>query len=74
MAVGEDNEHLIYPQLYCSCQDFYKNVVIKRERPFCKHILAQVIAEELNTFEQIEVPDEEFKYMIKDLEVKFPHS
>ena len=28
IAVGEKCEHLVYPMLYCSCQDFYKNVVV----------------------------------------------
>ena len=71
IAVGENSEHLIYPKLYCSCQDFYKNVVIKRKRDFCKHILAQVICEVLENFKLVELKDNEFKSLINDLESKF---
>ena len=45
ITIGEECEHLIYPKIYCSCQDFYKNVVVKKKRTFCKHILGQIICE-----------------------------
>lgn len=70
-AIGENCEHLIYPNLYCSCQDFYKSVVVKRKRDFCKHILAQLICEVLESFKQVELEDGEFKSLINDLESKF---
>jgi predicted nucleic acid-binding Zn finger protein len=68
-ARGENQEYLIYPKLYCSCQDFYKNVVIKRTRDFCKHILAQIISEALNKFEQVTLKDTEFKQLTSDLKL-----
>jgi predicted nucleic acid-binding Zn finger protein len=71
VALGENCEHIIYPKLYCSCQDFYKNVVVKRKQNFCKHVLAQVICEELNNFHLLELEDVEFKNLISDLELKF---
>jgi len=69
-AKGENQEHLIYPKLYCSCQDFYKNVVIKKKRNFCKHILAQIISEGLNKFETVKLPDHEFKDFLTNLKLK----
>jgi predicted nucleic acid-binding Zn finger protein len=69
--IKKKNEHLIYPKLYCSCQDFYKNVVVKRERDFCKHILAQIICEELNTFKTMELKDNDYQKLINELELKF---
>ncbi|MFX1418640.1 MAG: hypothetical protein ACFE9N_06950 [Promethearchaeota archaeon] len=69
-AKGENQEHLIYPKLYCSCQDFYKSVVIKKKRKFCKHILAQVISEALNRFETIILKDSKFKEFIRELKLK----
>ena len=69
-AKGENQEHLIYPKLYCSCQDFYKNVVIKKKRQFCKHILAQIISEALNKFEQISLEDDDFKNFLSNLKLK----
>jgi predicted nucleic acid-binding Zn finger protein len=69
-AKGENQEHLIYPRLYCSCQDFYKHVVIKKKRNHCKHILAQIISEALKKFEVITLEDSEFKDFIKELKLK----
>lgn len=71
IALGEKSEHIIYPKLYCSCQDFYKSVVIKRKRVFCKHILAQIISEALKLYKEVELEDAEFKKLVKDLELKF---
>ena len=69
-AQGENQEHLIYPKLYCSCQDFYKNVVIKKKRKFCKHILAQVISEALNQFKIVTLEDNKFRELISELKLK----
>jgi len=67
VSVGEDSDHLVYPNLFCSCHDFYQNVVIKRERNICKHILAQLICESMNSFNEAELIDSEFKERIKEL-------
>ena len=71
VALGENCEHMIYSTLFCSCQDFYKNVVIKRKRDFCKHILARVICEELKIYNDLELEDSEFIKLIEDLELNF---
>lgn len=71
IAIGEKCEHIIYPKLYCSCQDFYKSVVIKRKRLFCKHILAQIISEALKLYKEVELDDDEFKKLVNDLELEF---
>ncbi|MCK4286982.1 MAG: SWIM zinc finger family protein, partial [Candidatus Lokiarchaeota archaeon] len=69
-AKGENQEHMIYPQLYCSCQDFYKNIVIKRKRDFCKHILAQIISEALKSYKLEKVKDQHFNKLIRDFKLK----
>ncbi len=66
-----EEEYFIYPKIYCSCQDFYKGVVLERKRDFCKHILAQVICEALNSFEEEELDDTKFKDRIEELKQKF---
>jgi predicted nucleic acid-binding Zn finger protein len=71
IALGENDEYLLYPKLYCSCQDFYKAVVIQRKRSFCKHLLAQVICEFLPDFKEIELKDDEFNDFVDDLHLKF---
>ena len=65
-AMGENSEHIIYPKIYCSCQDFYLNVVIERKRDFCKHILAQIICESLSNYDEKNLSYEEFRTLIKD--------
>lgn len=69
-AKGENQEHMVYPKLYCSCQDFYKNVVIKQKRKFCKHIIAQIISEAFNKFKTIILKDDEFKEFLSNLKLK----
>lgn len=65
-AVGSKNNlHLVYPGLYCDCIDFYKNVVIKKKNILCKHILAQLISQSLENFEEISLNDEEYNEFIK---------
>jgi len=70
IVLGGNKEYLIYPKLYCGCNDFYKNVVINKTRFFCKHLLAQVICEALNKFKEIELEDSDFKKLIDDLKLK----
>jgi len=69
-AMGENNEYLIFPKIYCSCLDFYKNVTIKRIRGFCKHIVAQVICEALNNYQEKKSEDRHYGDLIKDLRLK----
>ncbi|UCD02274.1 MAG: SWIM zinc finger family protein [Promethearchaeota archaeon] len=70
VAMGENQEHLIYPKLYCSCQDFYKSVVVKKKRKFCKHILAQIISDALNSYKEVVLEDKRFKELVADLKLK----
>lgn len=69
-AMGENQEHLVYPKIFCSCQDFYKSVIIKKERLVCKHLIAQIISEALNNYKIQELKDQEFSDLIKDLRLK----
>ena len=69
-AMGKNQEHLIHPKLYCSCQDYYKNVVVNRNREFCKHIIAQIISEALHNFKETVLDDNKFKELVSDLKLK----
>jgi predicted nucleic acid-binding Zn finger protein len=68
-AMGKNQEHLVYPKLFCSCQDFYKNVVINKKRNFCKHILAQIISEGFKSFKEVKLNEKNFKDLIKELKL-----
>ena len=67
----EYREYLIYPKLYCSCLNFYKEVVINQSIGYCKHLITQVICEALNKYKKVELKDKEFKDLINNLESKF---
>jgi predicted nucleic acid-binding Zn finger protein len=69
-AMGRNQEHLVYPKLFCSCQDYYKNVVVNKIREFCKHIIAQVISEALHKFKETTLNDKEFRELVGDLKLK----
>lgn len=69
-AMGQNNEYLIYPKVYCGCIDFYKNVVIKRIRGFCKHIIAQVICEALNNYQISIIEDDKFANFMEHLKLE----
>ncbi|MBY9005325.1 MAG: SWIM zinc finger family protein [Candidatus Lokiarchaeota archaeon] len=72
MVMGENQkEYLLYPRIYCSCQDFYKNTVIKKKRPYCKHLVAQVISEALGMFNEKEKEDTKFNLLIDKLKLEF---
>ncbi|MHA1488857.1 MAG: hypothetical protein ACTSRI_04290 [Promethearchaeota archaeon] len=70
IAMGKNDEYLIYPKLYCSCIDFYKKV-LNGKKDACKHIIAQIICEALNKYQEIELEDHKFRNIIKDLKLKF---
>ncbi len=69
-AMGQNNEYLLYPKVYCGCIDFYKNVVIKRIRGFCKHIIAQVICEALNNYQISIIEDVKFANFMGHLKLE----
>jgi len=69
-AIGENNEYLIYPKIYCSCIDFYNRVVLKRKKLVCKHLIAQTVCEALNSFENIIVEDKDFNEFMSQLKLE----
>jgi predicted nucleic acid-binding Zn finger protein len=71
LASGEHREYLIYPKLYCSCLNFYREVVKNQSIGYCKHLITQVICEALNKYKKVELKDNEFKGLINKLESKF---
>lgn len=66
-ALGTEHEYIIYPKLFCSCIDFYKEVVVKKSRKFCKHLIAQIISKSLNNYHTIELEDNEFSIRVEEI-------
>ncbi len=64
---GPTGSHLVLGDIYCSCLDFYLNVVIRKKRKYCYHIAAVNIAEEFGSYSYIEHKDPEFIGVIKSV-------
>ena len=60
IVVGKEKEYFVIPKLYCQCDDFYINVVIKKKAELCYHLLAQAIADSLRCVEIFILPDSDF--------------
>lgn len=59
IVVGKKRDYWIIPKLYCSCDDFYINVISRRKSSICYHLLAQALAEKIGNYEVFNVTDEE---------------
>lgn len=55
MSSGED--HIIVPYVFCSCKDFSLNVIIKKKRKYCYHMLSYCIAEVMSSIREQIVGD-----------------
>jgi len=56
---GPTGKHLVMGDIYCSCMDFYLNVIVRGERKYCYHIAAANISEDLGTLRVKELKDPE---------------
>jgi predicted nucleic acid-binding Zn finger protein len=57
VVVGKARDYRVLSELYCDCEDFYINVIVKRAADLCYHILAQILAESLETYSEIRLDD-----------------
>jgi predicted nucleic acid-binding Zn finger protein len=64
---GKKMDYLIIDDFYCSCDDFYLNVTIRRKSTSCYHLLAKVIADALDIYEPVESNDEAYLPLMREL-------
>ena len=57
VVVGKSRDYRVLSEVYCDCEDFYINVIVKRTADLCYHILAQILANALSTYSEIRVDD-----------------
>ncbi len=57
IVVGKARDYRVLSEVYCDCDDFYINVIVKRSADLCYHILAKILAEALGVFSEICVDD-----------------
>jgi len=66
IAVGRDGEYQILPRSgYCDCEDFYFRIV-NEGSGVCYHLIAQRLAEALNSYEQVNEEDEFFEPLMDE--------
>jgi predicted nucleic acid-binding Zn finger protein len=66
IVVGRTRDYQVLPRLYCMCDDFYLNVIIRRSDPACYHILAQMLAEASHKFDKIEERDGKYDLFMQE--------
>jgi len=66
VVVGRRQDYLIISDFYCSCEDFYLNVVVRRKTFMCYHLLAKRLAEALKVYETYMLSDEEFEPLVEE--------
>ncbi len=66
IVVGRTRDYQVIPRLFCMCDDFYLNVVIRRSDPLCYHLLAQMMAEVTRRFDKIEEGDEKYELFMRE--------
>ncbi|MCS7140382.1 MAG: hypothetical protein N3F04_04735 [Candidatus Nezhaarchaeota archaeon] len=59
VVVGKKRDYWVIPRLYCPCDDFYINVVSRRKKVLCYHLIAQALAERWSKYETFHLTDEE---------------
>ena len=65
--VSTDNkDYLTYDDFFCNCNDFYLNIVKRRNFRYCKHILAKQISISLNNYETIEIEDDRYDFLMNE--------
>ena len=66
IVIGNLRDYLIISDLYCACEDFYLNVVIRKSAKLCYHLLSKIFAEYFQNYETIQVEDERFDQLMRD--------
>ena len=64
---GKNREYLIISDFYCTCDDFYLNVVIRKKIKVCYHILAKRLAEALDLYTSCTQTDDNYEKLMQKL-------
>lgn len=57
IVIGKHDKYLVFPRIYCQCNDFYLSVVIRKNIDTCYHLLAQIISEAVGNYEEKIIDD-----------------
>lgn len=65
--VGKERDYILIPCLYCSCPDFTINVLSKRIRDFCYHLVALEIARRRNMYKELSINHKDLAIIIFEI-------
>jgi predicted nucleic acid-binding Zn finger protein len=68
IVVGKSRDYRVLSKVYCDCEDFYINVIVKRDADLCYHIFAKILAEALGVFSEIRIDDMMFETLRREWE------
>lgn len=60
IVIGRQDKYLVFPRIFCQCNDFYLSVVIRRKIDACYHLLAQAISEAVGNYEEKLFDDKDY--------------
>jgi predicted nucleic acid-binding Zn finger protein len=52
---GRERDYLVFPRRFCTCKDFELNVVVRRAKGTCYHLVAYELAVARNSLRDVEV-------------------
>lgn len=64
---GRDRDYFIVGRFFCSCKDFEFNVVLRRRRPACYHLIATEVAERIGAVRELRLGADEFYDVVYEL-------
>jgi len=67
IALGTTGDYLLIPKLFCTCKDFELNVVIRRTKGTCYHLIALELALKSNSFRELRVNDDTLNDIIYEI-------
>ena len=65
--LGKDRDYILIPCMYCSCPDFTINVLSRRSKNFCYHLVALEIARRSSAYRELQVGAQEFKKIVLEV-------
>ncbi|MFX1318288.1 MAG: hypothetical protein ACFE9D_03230 [Promethearchaeota archaeon] len=68
VVVGKSRDYRVLSEVYCDCEDFYINVIVKRTADLCYHILAQILAKALSKYSEIRIDDMRYNTLREEWE------
>ncbi|MEM0084979.1 MAG: hypothetical protein QW743_05940 [Candidatus Methanomethylicia archaeon] len=68
---GKTGKYIVLPNLFCQCEDFYISVIIKKKKERCYHLIAQSIAEQLKSYDEIYLSDDKYIEFMRKITIKY---